>query len=270
MRKFTLKEFLQKAQFKQEWQKRGGKTEPEEFDKAIKYILSPASQEFVIGKPMLFRLEMKNIGEKPIGYWRTEVLMNDPMLVTDPNGRVLPCVDAGGQLFMSPDAILSGEVIVLGEAYDVTSQYRILHPGRYRFQWRFDSRTSNVCEVDVKPGTPPDMEQIVDKLLSVLPAGWRWTRSLTPRSGVREDDTAKTLYVTLVGKPGGFGNPYEMTLLILMGDDPADADAWLKESFDLWGVTSWGPVYARVNKADQLWPDHRAEITRVLGINKAP
>ena len=49
-------------------------------------------------------------------------------------------------------------------------------------------------------------------------------------------------------------------------DDPAETDPWLKEQFDLWGLSPWGPVYASVRDADLLWPDHKAQIERALGI----
>jgi hypothetical protein len=186
--------------------------------------------------------------------------------VIDPNGETLPYVDTSYQTAWGTDAILPGEKIVLADKYDVTTQYRIVRPGRYKFCFKQHSRTSNVCEVEVKPGTLADMEQIVDKLLPVLPAGWRWTRSLRPRSEVTDDGAAKALYVTLIGKPGGKGNDYGMTLLILMGGDPVDTDPWLKEWFDLWGISPWGPVYARVNQIDSLWPDHKGRIVQALEI----
>jgi hypothetical protein len=70
--------------------------------------------------------------------------------------------------------------------------------------------------------------------------------------------------VTLIGKPGGLGNPYEMSLLVILGGNPADTDPWLKEWFDFWGTSSWGPVYARVNATGEFWPDQKTEIMRAL------
>jgi len=265
----SREDFLQKARIKRELLKRGQTAEPGEFDKAIKYVLTPISDEFAIGRPMRFRLEMTNTADKPFGYWRMDVTANDPMLVTDPNGQMLPYVDTGYQLDMGSDAILPGETIVLAEEYDVTSQYRILRPGPYTFQFKLYDRRSNVCSVEVKPGPLPQMEQIVEKILPVLPGGWRMTRSLRPPSGLREDGPTQSLHIALIGKPGGKGNRYGIALLVLLNGDPFDADPWLKEQYDFWGLTSWGPLYARVNEVEQLWPNHRAQIERALGVEPA-
>lgn len=265
----SREDFLQKARIKRELLKRGQTAEPGEFDKAIKYVLTPISDEFVIGRPMRFRLEMTNTADKPFGYWRMDVMANDPMIVTDPNGQMLPYVDTGYQLDMGSDAILPGETIVLAEEYDVTSQYRILRPGSYTFQFKLYDRRSNVCSVEVKPGPLPQMEQIVEKLLPVLPSGWRLTRSLRPPSGFREDRPTQSLCIELIGKPGGKGNRYGISLLVLLNSDPLDTDPWLKEWYDFWGLTSWGSLYARVNEVEQLWPDHRVQIERALGVEPA-
>ena len=47
------------------------------------------------------------------------------------------------------------------------------------------------------------------------------------------------------------------------------ADPWLKEWFDFWGHSRWGPVCARVNGVEFLWPTHRQDIARALRI-KSP
>jgi hypothetical protein len=261
----SLDDFRQKSQVVHEMQDGRGRTEPGEFEKAVKYVLTPLSESFVIGQPMLFRLEMKNTGDKAFGCGRTDVMVNDPMLVTGPDGGILPYVDTSYQTAWRSDAILPGETIVLVDKYDVTTQYRILRAGRCTFCFKSSNRRSNVCEMEVQPGTPPEMEQIVDKLLPVRPAGWRWTRSLTPPWGLK-DGASKVLHVTLIGKPGGKGNDYGMTLLILMGGDLAETDPWLREWYDFWGVSPWGPVYARVNQADELWPSYKGDIVKALEI----
>ncbi|MBP7050225.1 MAG: hypothetical protein KBE65_04350 [Phycisphaerae bacterium] len=264
-----LDDFLRKTQFIQESRKSGSRTAPDEFRKAIRYVLSPVSREFVIGKPMLFRLEMTNVGDKPIGYYRTEVLLNDPMLVTDPNGKVLPYVDTSYQLAMGESAILPGEVIVLGEAYDVTLQYRIVRPGRYRFQfggWPRGSKSSNVCEVEVKPGALSDAERISENLLSIMPAGWRFERMLALPPGEEDAPGAGGLFFNLIGGRWSKGGDQGVFLQIYKATDPADIDPWLKEALDLWGLSPWGLVYARVNEAERLWPDYRTQIERVLEI----
>ncbi|UCD50401.1 MAG: hypothetical protein JSW27_23115 [Phycisphaerales bacterium] len=261
-----LERIIQKERVKREFQEGGAKTDKQTFERAIRYVLISIGDEFVLGQSMRFRLEMRNVGDVPIAFYRSEVMVNDPMVVTDPNGRTLPYADTDYQTDMGPDAILPGETIVLADAYDVTTQYRILRPGPYTFQFKLHNGRSNVCAVAVKPGPLPEMERIVGKLLPILPAGWLWHRSLRSPAGLEEEGPVKSLYISLSGKPGGKGNRYGMTLLVLIGGSPADADAWLKEWFDFWGFSPWGPVYARVNEVQLLWPDHKRAIVEALGI----
>jgi len=261
-----LERFIQKERIKREFHEAGGRTDQEAFERAIRYVLIPIGDEFTLGRPMLFRLEMRNVGDVPIAFSRSPVMAGDPMIVTDPNGQRLSYTDTSYQTDMWPEAILPDETIVLAEEYDVSSQYRILRPGSYTFQFKLDDRRSNVCSVGVKPGPLPVMEQIVERLLPGLPGGWRLTRSLRSPSGLREDGPTQSLYIELIGKPGGKGNRYGISLLVLLNGDPLDADPWLKERYDIWGLTSWGPLYARVNEVEQLWPDHRAQIERALGV----
>lgn len=264
-----LDRFIEKERVKQELVQRQSPGDRQEFDRAVRYVLTPLADEFVLGQPMLFRLEMKNVGDKTLGYWRTSVMVNDPMLVIDPNGRTLPYIDTSYQTGAGTDAILPGETIVLEDQYDVASQYRMSHPGRYKFQWKSHDRVSNVCEVDVKPGSVPEAELIYGRILATLPTGWGATRRVVAASEYGEPPQGKRLHVSLIGKSGGKGNDYGIDLLILMEGDRIDADPWLKEWYDFWGLSRWGPVYARVGEVDTLWPKYREEIAEALEITTA-
>ncbi len=260
-----LDQFIQKELLKSEFLNSGVRR-PKMSERDLSYILTPITSEFVIGRPMLLSLEIKNEGTDPVACGRISVAVNDPMLVTGPDGETISYVDTGYQTAGGIDVILPGEAIVLADQYDVTSQYRIIRPGRYTFQFRGThpgGKPSNVLEVDVKPGPLSGMEQIVERLLPVLPAGWKFTRHM---ASAGDDASAQLLYVHLIGQPRGKGGDKGVLFLIIMGGDPAGTNPWLKEQFDLWGLSSWGPVYAQVNDADQLWPNHRTEITRVLEI----
>jgi hypothetical protein len=263
-----LDRFIEKELLKREFQPNGARR-PEMSERDIRYVLTPITAEFVIGQPMLLRIEMKNEGNDPVAYGRTSVTVNDSMLVTGPDGETIPYVDTSYQTAGGIDVILAGEVIVLADKYDVTSQHRIVRAGRYRFQFRGmhpGGKASNVCEVDVKPGTPPPMEQVTERLLPVLPAGWRLTRRMAAESDDNDGTSLGLLYVGLIGQSGGKGGDKGVLLVIMMGGEPADTDPWLKEQFDSWGVSPWGPVYASVREADQLWPGHKVEVMRALNV----
>ncbi len=264
-----LDRFVEKERVKQGLVQRQSPGDRQEFDRAVRYVLTPLADEFVLGQPMLFRLEMKNVGDKTLGYWRTSVMVNDPMLVIDPNGRTLPYIDTSYQTGAGTDAILPGETIVLEDQYDVASQYRVLHPGRYKFQWKSHDRVSNICEMDVKPGPVPEAELIYGRIRATLPTGWGATRRVVAASEYDEPPQGKRLYVSLIGKSGGKGNDCGIDLLILMEGDRIDADPWLKEWYDFWGLSRWGPVYARVGEIEPLWPKYREGITGAWEITTA-
>ncbi len=264
----SLDLFIEKERVKRQFRDRPSAAGLEEFKRAIRYVLVPLADEFVLGRPMLFRLEMRNVGNKPLGYPRMPVMVSDPMLVIDPNGRTLPYVDTSYQIGVGLDAILPGETIVLEDQYDVTSQYRILEPGGYTFQWKSHDRASNVCEVDVKPGPLPQAEVVFGKVLAALPAGWSSTRRLVLPDRYGPGPQAG-LCISLIGKPGGKGNDYGVDLLIAMERNPVGVDPWLKERYDFWGLSPWGLVYARVGEVESLWPNCRADIAEALEITDA-
>jgi hypothetical protein len=264
-----LDRYTEKEQVKREAQGRTRLTAREGTDRAIKYVLSPVGSEFVIGRPMLFRLEMKNEGATAIAFRRTSVSVNDPMRVIDPDGKELPYVDTSYQTTVRTDAILAGEAIVLEDKYDVASQYRIVHPGRHQFQFRSQNRVSNICEVDVKPGPLPAFEQLVDKLVPALPAGWRWDRRFGTPPDMDTPDSADWLFITITGRSAGKENPYRAFFLTVMGGDPAETDPWMKRDMAYWGLSRWGPVYAAVNEIESLWPECRKTISAALEIPPA-
>jgi hypothetical protein len=252
------------------------RTRIEKIKKGIEIRLIPISDEFVIGQTMLFRIEMINVKDTPILYTATgphSVTVNDPMLIVDSSGKTLEYVDTSYQTGVWSDAILPGETIVLVDKYDVTSQYRIMEPGIYRFQfrgWPRDVKPSNICEIEVKPNELPVFELIVEKLLLVLPKGWTLERRLVPKSEYDEGFCAAHLFIHLIGqREGGKGGDKGVFLLILMNGGSALEEPWLeeiRERFDFWGLSKWGHVYATINEAEQLWPDYKEQIIKVLEI----
>lgn len=261
-------QFVQKELIKREFLPDGARR-GEMSKRDLTYILTPITSEFVIGQPMLLSLQMRNDGNTPAGYRHTPVTVNDPMLVTGPDGETVPYVDTSYQTMVYPDAILPGETISLADKYDVTSQYRIVRPGRYRFQFsgtHHGGKPSNIVEVDVKPGPLPTVEQIIERLLPVLPAGWKFTRHAVSESDDIDAASFGQLYIHLIGQSGGKGGDRGVLLVVRPGNDASETDPWLKESFDFWGLSPWGLVYASVHDTDPLWPNHKAEIVRALEI----
>ena len=98
-----LDRHILKEQTKREARNRRGAANQEAAYSAIKYVLSPIGEEFVIGQPMLFRLEMKNEGTTPVAFRRTSLMVNDAMRVVRPDGK-----DRFGEKRTCPDTVSFG------------------------------------------------------------------------------------------------------------------------------------------------------------------
>jgi len=222
------------------------KLDPEKIKDAFDLRLVPLSQNFVIGKPMLFRLEMTNTTDKTIGYTQTSWLVNDPMTIKDPNGVTAPYVDSSYQTPAAPAFAEPGQTVILADNYDVRSQYHIVKPGRYTFQFKGLSnhmKPSNIVEVDIKPGPLSPLETVVEKLIPVLPKEWKLTRKLIPLEQIAQGHAGKIIIVCLLGKhPGKTMDNAVFINIFLTSDRSEILPQNLFRDFEFWGTANWGPV----------------------------
>jgi len=71
-----------------------GRTKMGKIKQGIEFHLIALTEEFAIGQPMLFRIEMTNVSNLPIMYMRTHsVMVSDPMAVVGPDGKEIRYVD---------------------------------------------------------------------------------------------------------------------------------------------------------------------------------
>lgn len=250
-----------------------GRTRIEKLKRHTEIRLIPLAEEFVIGQPMLFRLEMTSRGDTPILYTAAgphAIMCNDPMLIIDPNGSSVEYVDTSYQIGVWSDAILPGETVVLADKYDAASQYRIRAPGIHRFQfrgWPSDVTPSNVCEVSVKPGQLSPADLVFEKLLTVLPEGWTCTRRTSSMRFISEDFSGESIQVGLIGERAGKAIDVGMFLLICQTDRQVTLKPDFADELEFWGFSQWGCVYAGVHAAEELWPDYKRDIVKALGID---
>ncbi|UCG55957.1 MAG: hypothetical protein JSU70_13920 [Phycisphaerales bacterium] len=254
-------------------EKEDGRTRIEKLKQHTEIRLVPLAEEFVIGQPMLFRVEMNSHGDVPILYTAAgphTIMCNDPMLIVDPSGAVVAYVDTSYQIGVWPDAILPGETIVLADKYDAASQYRIRTPGVHRFQfrgWPRDVTPSNVCELNVRPGQISPADLVFEKLLRVLPEGWTCTRRMSSMRFISEDFSGESIQVGLIGERAGKAIDVGMFLLICLTDRRVTLKPDFVDELAFWGFCRWGPVYAGVQAAEELWPGYKRDIVEVLGID---
>jgi len=241
----------------------------EQLKKGIKFHLTALSKEFVIGQPMLFCVEMTNVSNSPIETDLTShVMVNNPMVVKGPDGKVIPYVDTSYQTMARSEVIQPGETVALAAEYDVTSQYRIIEPGRYTF--KFNCFTpSNVVEIDVKPGELSPADSIVESLLKILPEGWGYTRRVVSRKPTPENPSDKFVSVQLIGegakKGEGGGIFVNIHIYLTENEVTVEPDEFAGQ---LWGRCKWGPVYVRAYDVKLLWPDYREQIIKALDIKE--
>ncbi|MHC4645052.1 MAG: M56 family metallopeptidase, partial [Planctomycetota bacterium] len=238
------------------------KFDRERIRKGFRVSLIPLNKDYVIGKPMLFRLEMKNVSSETLGPVNTtSVMVNDPMIVKDPNGNKIPYVDTDYQTAAASEFVEPGEKVVLADNYDVRSQYHITTPGKYTFRFRgFGPNPSDSVEIDIKPGQLSALEGIVESLMPILPEGWKLNRGNMPSSQIAEGERSEAVWVYLIGKTMRKGADRGIGLFLYINADR------LNQKGEFLVQTRWGPVYVQSLDAELLWPDYREQIMNALNI----
>jgi len=269
-----VKILVRKELLRRELEDEDGRVRMEKIKKGIEFNLIPITKEFVIGQPMLFRIEMINVSNSPILYTATgptAVMANDKMIITGPDGERVEYVDTSYQILVYSDVILPDEKIVLVDKYDATTQYRIVEPNRYTFQfkgWPRDVKLSNTVQVDVKHGALSPEDRVVEKLLNVLPEGWECTRTLVKKEGDENPFSETFIGVHLIGARRGKSNGLGVLLLIFLAEDEIELEPEFASELEFWGRCKWGPVYVKVNDAKLLWPDYKEQIIKALAIKQ--
>lgn len=142
--------------------------------KGVRTRLVPHSTQFVLGKPIKFRLELKNVSESVVGYDQQHADI-DSMLIRGPDGKAVSYIMGPVSTFGTPKPLRPGKMVTLFEEIDVAEQYYIAKPGRYTVQFRgtFGIPPSNTVTIEVlaSKDTPSDGD-FVPKLQSILPDGW--------------------------------------------------------------------------------------------------
>ncbi len=136
--------------------------------KGLRTQLIAMQEEYRLGQPMLFRLELVNEGEHELSYDHQQVAVNGSMIIKDESDRIIPYKAGPVQTAGMDRPIEPGTSKVLFASLDIAKQYTIEKPGRYRVQFsggglrigdaiglengvarrRFPS---NTVEIEVKP-----------------------------------------------------------------------------------------------------------------------
>jgi hypothetical protein len=238
------------------------------FNQGIKFNLVPISEKYVIGQPMLFKVEMINTSDEPISFTTagpTAIMTSNPMYITGPEKEEIDYIYPSVQIGVGSDVILPKETIVLVDSYDVTSQYFINKPGQYAFQFRGwperGNKTSNTVELEVKQGELSAQDSIYERIIKVLPTGWQASRRLAI-----EKEADKQIFVNLIGERKSKQIDVGIGLLVSSNKNLLSTSAMNK--FELWGKCQWGYVYVTDQNADTLWPDFHSQLIKALEIKE--
>ncbi|MBA7702527.1 hypothetical protein ES703_111296 [subsurface metagenome] len=264
----SLTRHIEKEQLRRLQEKERARERLEQLQRGLEVRLVPLSKEFVVGQPMLFRLEMTNKGKLPIEYEASQVAVNDSMIVKGPNGNGIAYIDTSYQTLWDSKVIEPGETVILFDKFDVASQYHIIKPGWHTFQFedeRYNIR-SNILEIDIKPGELSPGDSIVESILPILPEDWRVTKSLLPRETFPGKATNRYVSLWLIGRQRK-GIEIGVVIHIYLTECEMETEPGGLKSV-LWGRSKWGSVYVQAFDAELLWPDYREQIVKALNIEE--
>lgn len=239
--------------------------------RGLEFRLESLDETYYIGNPMNFRLRLLNTSTKILGYPRSPWMVNDPIEVKDPHGRVLPYREGMYQVGVSTEFIDPGAQVVLVDSYDLRSQYHLIESGSYTLQFRnsLPMATSKHIEVEIKPGTPAPLESVTARLLDILPEGWWLTRRFMPRIHCQPWPRDRVLHVSLISRPGGKASrglpPVGIFLQIYLDTDTFAPDLTMDPG-DVRCKSPWGPVQISFQNVEEMWPDGRAAVIRALNL----
>jgi len=112
--------------------------------------LTPVSERFTIGSPMLFRVELVNSGATPVHYMDTGVRHN-ALTVLNAKKEPVPALPDPLQIQINKAELAAGASVALAENIDINKGRNIDKPGKYFVQ--FDSP-------DVQVGQPVASEEM--------------------------------------------------------------------------------------------------------------
>ncbi|OQA00299.1 MAG: hypothetical protein BWY69_01779 [Planctomycetes bacterium ADurb.Bin401] len=220
------------------------------------YILTPLVEKFAVGKAMPFRIEMKNISNESLPYTKKNVTVHNPMIITGPEGEEIeyfagPCSIAVTTEFTEPN-----ETVIMADNFDVSADYHIVKPGKYRFQFRGDYRVnSNTVEIEVAGGELSAIEIITEKLKPIVPEDWILNR--------HNFDNNISIGIMKKGERKG-------SVSIFMLVNPSeDSLQKINREMELFGQSEFGPVYITSSNAEEHWPEYKTQIKNTLEISRS-
>ncbi|MCE5186338.1 MAG: hypothetical protein LLF76_09460 [Planctomycetaceae bacterium] len=228
------------------------------------------SNEFAIGRPMLFSVQLRNISTETLFYMNTAYMVNDPLIIKDAAGATVPFIGGSSQTAASDACIEPNETITLVDRYDMRSQYHLVKPGKYSFQFKnWSIPSSNVVEMEIKDGPLSPLEESVEAIRTVLPQAWRLSRRLLDVSERPEGESGEVIMIYLVGKQARKASTEKSIaiLVTILVNPDSNAVSDRASKCDFRGRSRLGAVFVKSINAEELWPDYREQLIKAMGID---
>jgi hypothetical protein len=144
--------------------------------------LSAIEEGFSLGKPMLFRLVVENLGSRAVQIETAQAAVNSSMAIERSDGANVPYIAGSVQTGMGRRVLKPGERTVLFADLDIADQYLLTSPGTYKVTFRGQDGgdgsvmipASNAVTIRVADGPVKPSRLVARNLLDEMKAsGWR-------------------------------------------------------------------------------------------------
>jgi hypothetical protein len=275
-----------------EWEKSGVKevSPPDESEgwgkerDGLRTRLVPTQEQYVVGQPARFRLEMKNFGKLVRAFDSQSVDVNNSIEITGPDGKSVPYVAGLYQTAGETRYIEPGQTAILSDRLDLADQYLITSRGTYTLRfvgrnviWDMQSAIPPSAKIAIamRPGTLPREMQVPARLIEILPANWH--TSLNMRVAEVQDgkitppgcDSGLGTYLASDSDTAGKEGRTKIQFWVADRELVAK-DAKGEQRAEFLGKGADGYVYWIVPKeAKKAWPDVEKKVRAALKIEPA-
>jgi len=221
--------------------------------------LVPRSEEFIVGKPMILGLVMKNTSDSVKQYTPQPAFIN-PVIILDANNKELYYKKGPFQsLEMEAKSIGIGDIVTLFDNLNITEDYVITEPGKYTI--RFRGPSYNVIGFEIKPGTPDERDVLIASLYDILPdPNWQIIKGLReniPAGRKNAEGNAVVLYRIRSRIRVMLWQTKSEAEIDEHGEDPQTSDYLGKNASGYFYITA-------PPKALEYWPTMKADIVKAL------
>ncbi len=217
--------------------------------------LSARDKEFSLGKPIVVRLVMENVGNRVVQYDAGQVAVNSSMSIERDGGVKVPFVAMPAQTGGGSRPLKPGEECVLFETLDIADQYLITSPGTYtvRFQGRDEGfgdvaiPPSNAITIRVADGPVRTSRVLARKLFDIGQAP-EWQVGVVEEGEVVPLGRSSTAGTTLALSRAGRSKDEILRALIWVtahpsAVEPANQGTGRERLSESIGRCPWGEVY---------------------------